>query len=47
LLKQAQKLKEEESLTLRPLLELLAQVPVIRGLEPLLSQARAGSLNLL
>ena len=43
MLKQAQKLKEEESLTLRPLLELLAQVPVIRGLEPLLSQARAGS----
>lgn len=43
MLKQAQKLKDEESLGLRPLLELLAQVPVIRGVEPLLPQARADS----
>lgn len=36
LLKQALKLKEEETLALQPLLELLAQVPVIRGVEPVL-----------
>jgi len=38
LLKQAQTLKEEEALSLQPLLELLAQVPVIRGAEPVLPQ---------
>jgi hypothetical protein len=38
LLKPGQKLKEEEDLVLQPLLELLAQVPVIRGVEPVLSQ---------
>ena len=43
LLKQALVLKEEESLGLQPLLELLAQVPVIRGVEPVLPQARDAS----
>ncbi len=38
LLKQAQRLKEEEALVLLPLLELLAQVPVIRGVTPVLPQ---------
>ncbi len=39
LLKQALELKEEESLGLQSLLELLAQVPAIRGVEPVLSRA--------
>ena len=39
LLKQALELKQEESLGLRSLLELLAQVPAIRGVEPVLSRA--------
>jgi len=43
LLKQAQRLKEEEALGLLPLLELLAQVPVIRGVEPVLPQTRIGN----
>jgi len=43
LLKQALVLKEEESLGLQPLLELLAQVPVIRGVETVLPQARDAS----
>jgi hypothetical protein len=38
LLKQALELKEGESLGLQSLLELLAQVPVIRGVEPVLSR---------
>ena len=43
MLKQAQRLKEEETLGLLPLLELLAQVPVIRGVETVLSQTRIGN----
>ena len=39
LLKQALELKEGESLGLQSLLELLAQVPAIRGVEPVLSRA--------
>lgn len=39
LLKQALELKEAESLGLQSLLELLAQVPAIRGVEPFLSRA--------
>lgn len=39
LLKQALELKEEESLGLQSLLELLAQVPAIRDVEPVLSRA--------
>jgi hypothetical protein len=38
LLNHAQKLKEEASLELQPLLELLAQVPMIRGVETVLPQ---------
>lgn len=38
MLKQALELKEGESLGLQSLLELLAQVPVIRGVEPVLSR---------
>ena len=43
LLKQAQKLKDEEASALRLLLELLAQVPVIRGVEPVLPLNRVDS----
>ena len=43
LLKQVQKLNEEEALGLQPLLKLLAQVPVIRGVEPVLPQTRIGN----
>lgn len=43
LLKQAQKLKDEETWALQPLLELLAQVPVIRGVEPVLPLNRVDS----
>ncbi len=43
LLKQAQRLKEEEVLGLLPLLELLAQLPVIRGVETVLPQTRIDS----
>lgn len=43
MLKPAQRLKEEEALGLLPLLELLAQVPVIRGVEPVLPQTRIGN----
>jgi len=43
LLKQAQKLKAEEASALQPLLELLAQVPVIRGAEPVLPLNRVDS----
>jgi len=43
LLKQAQKLNDEEASALQPLLELLAQVPVIRGMEPVLPLARVDS----
>lgn len=39
LLKQALALKEEEVLGLQSLLELLAQVPAIRGVEPVLPRA--------
>lgn len=43
MLKPAKKLKGDESLALRPLLELLAQVPMIRGVEQVLPQTRIDS----